>query len=76
MVQHQPQPVQRVQYRTGNSDYGAGAMVFAIGVTIFVVFFGCWWSLICTIAGIMFAANVSAFECREIIFHNILTDNM
>lgn len=63
VVTQQPQVVQPIR-RTGNSDYGTPALVFAIGVTMFIVFFGCWWSLICSIAGIIFAANVSVVMIR------------
>ena len=58
VVNQQPQ-VHAVHYTARNSDYGTGALVFAIVVTFFIIFFGCWWSLICSIAGIAFAANVS-----------------
>ena len=61
MVQQQPQAVHQVHHAR-NSDYGTPALVFAIGVTFFIVFFGCWWSLICSIAAIAFAANVSLFN--------------
>lgn len=62
VVNQQPQ-VQAVHYAARNSDYGTGALVFAIVVTFFIIFFGCWWSLICSIAGIAFAANVSNTYC-------------
>ena len=66
VVQQQPQVVQPIR-RSGNSDYGTPALVFAIGVTMFIVFFGCWWSLICSIAGIIFAANVSIHVCVYVV---------
>ena len=60
VVQQQPQvAISRVQY-TGSSDYGTGALIFAMGVTFFILFFGCWWSLICSFIGIALAANVSS----------------
>ena len=59
VVIQQPQQVVQTVRPTGSSDYGSGAMIIAIGVTIFIVLFGCWWSLICSIAGIVLASNVS-----------------
>ena len=68
VVTQQPQVVQPVLYRRGNSDYGTPALVFALVITVFIVFCGCWWSLICSIAGIVFAANVSVINIMVLIF--------
>ena len=83
VVIQQPQVVHTVR-STGTSDYGTGALVLAIGVTLFIVFCGCWWSLICSIAGIALAVNVStnlySILCMESVqasvtyLYNILYD--
>ena len=70
VVNQQPQ-VHAVHYTARNSDYGTGALVFAIIVTFFIIFFGCWWSLICSIAGIAFAANVSNAKVVMLILYII-----
>ena len=62
VVTQQPQVVQPVRYTAGNSDYGTPALVFALVITVFIVLCGCWWSLICSIAGIIFASNVSVIN--------------
>ena len=61
VVIQQPQVVHTV-HPTGTSDYGTETLVLAIGVSLFTVFIGCWWSLICSIAGIALAVNVSTLE--------------
>ena len=67
VIQQQPQPTVVVQ-RDYNRDYGIGALILAIVVTIFFLSCGCWWSLICSIIAIIFAVSVS----YSIVFmHNV-----
>ncbi len=39
-------------------DAGQGALVFAMIITIIALIFGCWWSIVCSIPGIVFASSV------------------
>jgi len=57
LVQQQPQAV----VTTVHHGYAPGdqGMVLAVISTFVVVFFFCWFSLICTIPAIVFASNVS-----------------
>ena len=46
-------------------DYGGGAFINALGMTILFCLFGCWWSLLCTTVGIVIAVLVSDFGRRK-----------
>lgn len=60
VVQAQPTPVVQTVYQPGSSgEYGLPALVFAIVVTAFIFFCGCWWALLCTGIGIALAIGVS-----------------
>ncbi len=59
VVGQQPRPASTTVYRQYSGDYASGALIFAIFATFCVFFFGCWWSLICSIVAIVFAINVS-----------------
>ncbi len=55
--------------RPGNyqSDAGQGALVFAIIITLFALVCGCWWSIVCSIPGMVFASSVSCVYYNLII---------
>lgn len=56
LVQHQPQPAVVALHRYhAPGDQG---MVLAVIATFIIVFFGCWFGLICTIPAIILASNV------------------
>ena len=40
-------------------EAGQAALVFAMIITILALIFGCWWSIICSIPGMVFASSVS-----------------
>ncbi len=40
-------------------DAGHAALMFAMIITVFSLIFGCWWGIICSIPGIVFANAVS-----------------
>ena len=48
-------------YRTSNSDYAMGAIIFSVVVTICLFSGGCWYAVICSAIAIAFAANVSNY---------------
>ena len=41
------------------SDAGQPALVFSMIITIFALICGCWWSIVCSIPGMVFATSVS-----------------
>ncbi len=56
VVQHQPQPV--VYQPRINNSAGQGAMMFALVLTFFALFSGCFWALVCTIPALLLANSV------------------
>lgn len=59
VVMQQPTPVTTTVRPNRRPEMGIAAMVFAIITTIFIASFGCWWSLPCTIIGIVLGVTVS-----------------
>ncbi len=59
VVMQQAAPVTIVRPSIHQSDAGQGALVFAIIITLFALVCGCWWSIVCSIPGIVFASSVS-----------------
>ena len=57
-IRSQPQPVVARPYQY-HSDIGQNALMLAIAVTIFLFVFGCFWGMICSCIGVVFASNVS-----------------
>ncbi|XP_064390765.1 uncharacterized protein LOC135338522 isoform X2 [Halichondria panicea] len=41
-------------------EAGQAALVFAMIITIFSLIFGCWWSVVCSIPGIVFANSATS----------------
>lgn len=60
LVQQQ-QPTATVITHHVRTDFGQGALIFAIIVTGGLFFFGCWWGILCSGIAIFFALNVSSY---------------
>ncbi|XP_064390756.1 cell death-inducing p53-target protein 1 homolog isoform X2 [Halichondria panicea] len=62
VVQHQPQPV--VYQPRINNSAGQGAMMFALVLTFFALFSGCFWALVCTIPALLLANSATSSARR------------
>ncbi len=52
-------------------DAGQPALLFSMIITIFALVCGCWWSIVCSIPGMVFATSVS-FNPYNIIIIGII----
>ncbi|XP_064407026.1 cell death-inducing p53-target protein 1 homolog [Halichondria panicea] len=64
VVMQQAAPVTIVRPSIHQSDAGQGALVFAIIITLFALVCGCWWSIVCSIPGIVFASSATNAGAR------------
>ena len=73
VVQQQPRPA--VIGRRYRGDTTTGPLIFAIVVTFFGLFTGCFWVLVCSLPALLFAFNVSYCEMHYVIVYLSITND-